>query len=197
MIQDNETTIARERFNEMDTYVKEQTLEELFYAMLLRGHLMAVETTHLAKKLREMTKKKDFFTDSLHDHQNRPIYHIDCAKLCKGDAQGWLDSIEISSSSPRPICIVENITKIPMEDSIHDNPLYVRNLLIHTLNGTPEDCSIFITWTPKNVEKMKAIWHPADNFTWVGNLEEQYKQFLDEHINRSWKELEKEFGIKL
>lgn len=197
MIQDNDTTIARDRFKEMDAYVKGQVLEELFYAMGLRGHLMVVGAAHLTKKLREMTKKKECFTDSLQEHLNRPIYHIDCAKLCKGDAKGWLDSIEISPLVPRPIIVVENITEIPMEDSIHDNPLYVRNLLFHTLKDTQEDCSVFITWTPKNVEKMKAIYSPADNFTWVGNLDEQYKQFLGEHMNRSWKELENEFGIKL
>lgn len=197
MIQDNDTTIARDRFKEMDAYVKEQVLEELFYAMGLRGHLMVVEAAHLTKKLREMTKKKECFTSSLQEHLNRPIYHIDCAKLCKGDAKGWLDSIEISPLAPRPIIVVENITEIPMEDSIHDNPLYVRNLLFNTLKDTQEDCSVFITWTSKNVEKMKAIYNPADNFTWVGNLDEQYKQFLGEHMDRSWKELENEFGIKL
>ena len=152
MIQDNDTKIAQNRFREMDMYVKEQTLEEQFYAMLLRGHLMAVETTNFTKKLSEITKKEDFFTDSLQSHQNRPIYSLDCAKLCKGDAQGWLDSIEISPVSPRPVIVVENITDIPMEDAIHDNPLYVRNLLINTLKDTPEDCSVFITWTPENLE---------------------------------------------
>ena len=197
MIQNNDTTIAQDRFKEMDAYVKEQVLEEIFYVMGLRGHLMAVEAAHLIKKLREMTKKKECFTDSLQEHLNRPIYHIDCAKLCKGDAKGWLDSIEISPLVPRPIIVVENITEIPVEDATHDDPLYVRNLLIHSLKDTPEDYSIFITWMPKNVEKMKAIYHPADNFTWVGNLDELYKQFLDKHMNRSWKELENEFGIKL
>lgn len=197
MIQDNDTKIAQNRFREMDRYVKEQTLEEQFYAMLLRGHLMAVETTNLTKKLSEITKKEDFFTDSLQSHQNRPIYSLNCAKLCKGDAQGWLDSIEISPISPRPLILVENITEIPMEDAIHDNPLYVRNLLINTLKDTPDDCSVFITWTPENLEKMKAIWHPADDFNWVGNLDEQLQQFINEYKDCPWKELEIKLGIKL
>ena len=43
MIQDNDTTIIQDRFNEMESYVKEQALEEQFYAMMLIGHVTALK----------------------------------------------------------------------------------------------------------------------------------------------------------
>lgn len=197
MIQDNDTTIIHDRFNDVESYVKEQALEEQFYAMLLIGHVTAVETEHLFDKLSEITKKESAFAPLLERHLGRPVYHFDCAQLCKGDAKGWLDSIVKIPRTPKPIFVIENITDIPEEDTVHDNPQYVRNLLLHNWKNTPNDCSVFITWTLEDREKMNAIWHRSDCFAWFGNLEETYQEFLNKYKDCSWQELEQKLGIKL
>lgn len=197
MIQDNDTTIIQDRFNEMESYVKEQALEEQFYAMMLIGHVTAVETEHLADKLSEMTKKENTFSPILERHLGRPVYNLDCAKLCKGDAKRWLDNIAKIPISPKPIFVIENITELPEGDIIHDDAQYVRNLLLHNWKNTPNNCSVFITWAPENRAKMNHIWNRADGYAWFGNLEEKYQEFLDTYKDCSWQELEQKLGIKL
>lgn len=197
MIQDNDTTIIQDRFNDMESYVKEQALEEQFYAMLLIGHVTAVETEHLADKLIEITKKESAFSPLLERHLGRPVYQLDCNQLCKGHSRVWLDLIAKLPKSPKPIVVIENITEIPEEDAIHDDPELVLNLLLHNWKNTANDCSVFITWPKKDREKMNTIWHRTDGFAWFGNLDEKYQEFLDIYKECSWQELEQKLGIKL
>lgn len=68
------------------------------------------------------------------DHQaqkTRPIYSVDCSKLCKGDAYGWLSKIAKAESGA--IIVVENVTRVPSGDpNIYDDPVYVTNLLLRS-----------------------------------------------------------------
>jgi hypothetical protein len=68
------------------------------------------------------------------DHQaqkSRPIYSIDCSKVCKGDAYGWLSKIaEVEDGA---IIVVENVTRVPSGNpNIYDDPTYVTNLLLRS-----------------------------------------------------------------
>lgn len=64
-------------------------------------------------------------------HSGRPVIVLDCSTLYKGDAMGFMYRLSKVMIRPKPIVIIENITDIPAEDSIHDNPQYVEDILLH------------------------------------------------------------------
>lgn len=137
----------------------------------------------------------------------RPVYTIDCRYLCKFDAIGWLEEVAKLPLSTKPILVIENITELPDEDVNHDNPQYVRNILMYSWKNPqndfynahsgnsfsiiPENYTVFITWTPENRQKLDKIWNPSDGFAWVGNLDVYYQKFLSEYKDCSARDLEK------
>lgn len=207
-----------------DNSIKEQALTEFFYADLLGAHVSEVETdinplwkkmtqtwqvdegsTELVSKLVELLAKKNPLNPMLKRELSRPVYTLDCRFLCKFDAIGWLETIAKLPKSPKPILVIENITEIPEEDVVHDNPQYVRNLLMHSWKNpvkdffnaksqksftiVPADYTVFITWSSQNREKMDAIRDPSNGFAWIGNLKEYYKKILKDYENYSIKDL--------
>jgi hypothetical protein len=210
----------------MDNYIKEQALKELFYASLLIPNVSEVETdinpvwkknvqtwhvddgsTKFLSDIVEILKTENSpFNPMLRPHLGRPVYTLDCRYLHKGDAIGWLEKVSNLPNSPMPILVIEHITEIPEEDANHDNPQYVRNVLMHSWKnpmnelfnantGTsfkivPADYTIFITWIIDKREKMDAIHQPSDGFAWVGNLEEYFNNFKADFKDESIKDLE-------
>lgn len=195
----------------MDNHIKEQALKEFFYASLLTANVSEVETNEdsnaFVNELVEMLDKDNSPLNSmLQRHIGRPVYTLDCRKLRKGDAIGWLEEVAKLPKSPKPILVIENITEIPDEDANHDNPQYLRNVLMHSWKNPVNDLfnsntqnsfkivtadySIFIIWTPENREKMDAIHQPSDGFKHVGNIEEYFKELKDAFKKESVKDLE-------
>ena len=65
-------------------------------------------------------------------HQGRPVLILDCATLCKDDAKGFLHKLSKMPDTPKPIVVIKNITDIPPQDDVHDDPRYVENLLLNS-----------------------------------------------------------------
>ena len=68
----------------------------------------------------------------LHQQSGRIVKWLDCSKLRKGDAVGFMHSLSTLLVDPKPIVVIENITEIPQEDTNHDDPAYVENILLHS-----------------------------------------------------------------
>lgn len=65
-------------------------------------------------------------------HNNRTAIVLDCSKLCRGDAIDFMNRLSKMDTNSKPIVIIMNITDIPAEDVVHDNPLYVERILLHS-----------------------------------------------------------------
>lgn len=220
------TETSKKILQDMDNYVKEQALKEYFYASLLAANVSEVEietnpaisktaqallasegSTMLVKELAEILDMENSpFNPMLRRHLGRPVYSLDCRLLRKGDAIGWLEAVSKLPKAPKPILVVENITDIPEEDGNHDNPQYVRNLLMHSWKNPmndlfnassensfkiiPVEYTIFITCTPENREKMEEIHQQSDGFAKVGNIEKYRQKLIEPYKNCTLKELE-------
>lgn len=126
---------------------------------------------------------------------NRPIYSIDCKTLCKNDAIGFLESLSKESEEDRPIVLIENITEILDEDSIHDNPEYVKNILIHSWKNPindfynpisknyfhikPENFIVLLT-APSVPQKntLETVWRASDGFAFGGDYVNDKKEYI-------------------
>ncbi|MBR1808324.1 MAG: hypothetical protein IJ776_02940 [Paludibacteraceae bacterium] len=140
----------------------------------------------------------------MQQHAGRKVYTLDCRKLCKYDAIGWLRSVSQLPLSPKPILVIENITEIPKEDEVHDNPQYVQNLLVHSWKNetndftdnrpgqnyeqftiNPRNYTVFLTWTPETKEMLNSVWSPSDGYAWIGNFNEHRQKFIDEYMRKT------------
>lgn len=210
----------------MDNYIKDKAVEELTWASLLIPNVSEIETdinpiwkkqvqtwhvdegsTMFVSDLVEILKMENSpLNPMLRPHLGRPVYTIDCRFLQKGDAIIWLEKVSNLPKSHKPILIIENITEIPKEDELHDNPQYVRNLLMHSWKNPmndwynpnsknlfkiiPAEYTIFITWSPEKRGIMDTIHDPSDGFAWVGNLEEYFNNLRADYKDESIKDLE-------
>ena len=129
--------------------------------------------------------------ESLQKHKDRPVHVIDCKKLSKYDAIGWLETVSKLPLSPTPILVIENITEIP------DSEKYVENLLVHSWKNErndftdnrpgqnfkqftlkPHDYLVFLTWTPDSADKINNVWNKSDNLAWIGNFQNYKDKFI-------------------
>ena len=129
--------------------------------------------------------------ESLQKHKDRPVHVIDCKKLSKYDAIGWLETVSKLPLSPTPILVIENITEIP------DSEKYVENLLVHSWKNErndftdnrpgqnfkqftlkPHDYLVFLTWTPDCAEKVSSVWKASDGLAWIGNFQKYKDNFI-------------------
>ena len=95
----------------------------------------------------------------------------------------------------RPIVLIENITEIPDEDSVHDNPEYVKNILIHSWKNPindfynpisknhfhikPDDFVVLLTApfvTQKNT--LETVWRASDGFVFGGDYVNDKKEYI-------------------
>ena len=130
---------------------------------------------------------------------NRPIYSIDCKTLCKNDAIGFLEIMSKQSDLVRPIVLIENITEIPDEDSVHDNPEYVKNILIHSWKNPindfynpisknhfhikPDDFVVLLT-APSVPQKntLETVWCASDGFAFGGDYVNDKKEYISVNL---------------
>lgn len=129
-------------------------------------------------------------------HYNRPVVVLDCSKLCKGDALGFMNTISKMPTNPKPVVIISNITDIPAEDDIHDNPMYIENILLHSwknegisfteLGGFSLKSSDFTVLFPiieSKISNIRTDYLRNDgyaNISYVKDLDEFVKSFPDE-----------------
>ena len=126
---------------------------------------------------------------------NRPIYSIDCKTLCKNDAIGFLEFMSKQSDLVRPIVLIENITEIPDEDSVHDNPEYVKNILIHSWKNPindfynpisknhfhiKSDDFVVLLTAPSVPQKntLETVWRASDGFAFGGDYVNDKKEYI-------------------
>ena len=130
---------------------------------------------------------------------NRPIYSIDCRTLRKNDAIGFLEILSKQSDLVRPIVLIENITEIPDEDSVHDNPEYVKNILIHSWKNPindfynpisknhfhikPDDFVVLLT-APSVPQKntLETVWRASDGFAFGGDYVNDKKEYISVNL---------------
>ena len=159
----------------------------------------------------ELDDRSDFIQNiqSIGDQENRPVYTLDCKTLKKYDAIGFLERLAKLPSDPRPIVIIQNITEIPFGDvSIHDDPQYAENILVHSWKNEtnyltnkignqfvikPSNYTVFLTWSAKTSDLIKNVWHASDGFGWIGNLNDYKKAFCDSLKSRDYRELNDEY----
>ena len=213
--------------NNMDNYIKEQSLTEFAWASLLAANVSVIEAAinptwkkivqtwnvdegssmFVSQMVEYLQKENTPFNPMLRSMLGRPVYSIDCRYLCKGDALHWLEAVSNTQNELKPILVIENITKIPEEDAQHDNPQYLRNILMHSWKNQandfinvktgnsfcikPADYTVFITFAPGMCEEMNAIYEPSNGFAWVGNYEEYIRKFVDDFKDQTLPELEK------
>lgn len=146
----------------------------------------------------------------MQQHAGRKVYTLDCSKLCKNDAIGWLRKVSQLPLSPKPILVIENITEIPQEDEVHDNPKYIQNLLVHSWKNpanqftdnrpgqnnmqftiNPHDYTVFLTWKPEDKEKLDNVWCASDGLAWIGKFADYRQKFMDEYKQTDLSELQK------
>ena len=155
-------------------------------------------STKFVSEMWEITRKENAITNRFKKHIGRPINLLDCRSLCKWDAIGWLEKVSLLPKNPKPILVIENITEIPDEDINHDDPQIVRNMLLHSWKNSkteffnsksghnftiePKDYTVFVTWTPENREKMKAIWRASDNLCPIGDFREDFEEYKEKKI---------------
>lgn len=137
--------------------------------------------------------------EPLKKHAGRPIRVLDCKTLRKYDAIGWLEAVSKLPKSPTPILVIENITEIPEENAVHDNPKYVENLLVHSWKNEkidhyfkgPDQVSrkftlkshdylVFLTWSPDRASKINNVWNASDNLAWIGNFQKYKDDFISD-----------------
>ena len=144
----------------------------------------------------------------------RKVFVLDCKTLCKYDAIGWLRTIsQQPKEEKRPILIIQNITEIPAEDNVHDNPKYVENLLVHSWKNSVNDFTdnrpkqnyeqftlnshdylIFLTWTKASADRINHVWR-AGEFALIGNLKENKAKFFADHDTMKVNELMRELNL--
>jgi hypothetical protein len=115
---------------------------------------------------------------SLRGHKQRRVVSLDCRKLKKGDAFGWMKAL--SQDEDNLIVVLENVTQIPVGDqNIYDNRQYVENLLIRSWKNdvvffdgaqiNRRNLTIILTCPPEDETKLKAECS-ACSYAWVGDI---------------------------
>ena len=113
-----------------------------------------------------------------------PIYSIDCSKVCKGDAYGWLSKIaEVEDGA---IVVVENVTRVPNGNSnIYDDPNYVTNLLLRSWKNEQiyagdividrRKLTVILTCPPEDADILERECGLC-SYGWVGDFDEYMKE---------------------
>lgn len=178
--------------------------EELFVkGFLKQGGVKAVCSIAplLTKKLNEAyhVNLESSFTNQLKhtieaiinpDHQEqktRPIYSVDCSKLCKGDTYGWLSKIaEVEEGA---IVVIESVTRVPNGNpEIYDDPNYVTNLLLRSWKNEQiyigdvvidrRKLTVILTCPPEDSDILERECGLC-SYGWIGDFEEYTKELCE------------------
>lgn len=178
--------------------------EELFVkGFLKQGGVKAVcsKAPLLTKKLNEAYhfNLESSFTSQLkhtieaiinpdyQEQKTRPIYSVDCSKLCKGDAYSWLSKIaEVEEGA---IVVVENVPRVPSGDpNIYDDPNYVTNLLLRSWKNEQiyvgdvvidrRKLTVILTCPPEDSDILERECGLC-SYGWIGDFEEYTKELCE------------------
>lgn len=141
-------------------------------------------------------------SSELKEHSNREIFSLDCHKLCKGDAYGWLQWLQCHMEQSRrnnPIVIINNVTQVPDGDrNFYDDPVYVTNLLLRSWKNEDIyagdihiDCrnmTIILTAPPQDKDFLlkECGWN---SYYWIGDFNEWEKEtyeLAEKIVNDKW-----------
>lgn len=207
---DNDEQVMSNTYNK----IKEIICQNLFWDDILSSYSATGIEVESNSFVTEMQKAIDnagnAIVKRMQQHAGREIYRLDCSKLCKNDAIGWLRKVSQLPLSPKPILVIENITEIPQEDEVHDNPKYIQNLLVHSWKNpvnqftdnrlgqnneqfsiNPHDYTVFLTWKPEDKEKLNNVWCASDGLAWIGNFADYKQKFMDEYKLTDLSELQR------
>ena len=198
---DDEDVLLRETDAVLTSIIKR---DELFVKEILgKGAVVALSTKGiwLLEKLNEAhhLKLETSFTQQLksaiqaivnpdyQEQKTRPIYSIDCSKVCKGDAYGWLSKIaEVEDGA---IVVVENVTRVPNGNSnIYDDPNYVTNLLLRSWKNEQiyagdividrRKLSVILTCPPKDADILERECGLC-SYGWIGDFDEYMEELCE------------------
>lgn len=150
----------------------------------------------LASELKSIIKSS-YYSQELKGMASRGIHAIDCRNVCKGDAYGFLS--KVAEDKTNPIVVIENVTQIPGEDAVHDNPDYVANLLLHSwknediivgdIHINRREITVILTCPVEEEEVLKKVC-ALNSYAWCGDFDE-WKN-IRKNMASSWAEKEYE-----
>lgn len=207
---DNDEQVMSNTYNK----IKEIICQNLFWDDILSSYSatgIEVESNSFVAEMHDaLTNAGNALAKRMQLHAGRDVYRLDCSKLFKYDAIGWLRYVSLLPLSPKPILVIENITEIPQEDDVYDNPKYIENLLVHSWKNpenqftdnrpgqnyeqftiTPHDYTVFLTWKPEDKEKLNNVWCASDGLAWIGNFADYKQKFMDDYKQTDLSELQK------
>lgn len=159
--------------------------QENLFAKKLAGvwHLNIDYKTSFAQRIDKIIQNA--IAPELQEYQSRNIYSIDCRALHKGDAYGWLSTVE-KAGTDNPILVIENVTQIPDGDrTIYDDPMYVTNLLLRSwknedifagdLHIDRRQFTIILTSPPQDAGILQRECGLC-SYGWLGDFDEYLKE---------------------
>ena len=205
---DNDEQVTSNAHN----HIKETICQNLYWEFIIGGSGatgIEVESNSFVTEMQDSIDNAGAaLVKRMQQHAGREIYRLDCSKLCKYDAIGWLRKVSQLPLSPKPILVIENITEMPHEDEVHDTPKYIENLLVHSWKNptnqftdnrsgqnheqftiNPRDYTVFLTWKPKDKEKLNNVWCASDGLAWIGNFADYKQKFMDDYKQTDLSEL--------
>jgi hypothetical protein len=161
-----------------------QQREELFVDLLNCVSANIVVTEHNILQLLKVVLRTAF-GESLSKYKDCDVVSLDCKKLTKEDAFGWMVSLAKKvEQTPNLIVVIENLAEIFNEPMCNDAQ-YIANLLGHSWKNEKVffgdyciDCSeltIIITVT----QEQKMDLHQklrTDSYYWIENFDEEFEK---------------------
>lgn len=175
--EETECLYAKELLTKGDVkcVIAEDDTNPLLAAINRAYNLNRDSKTYFAEKV--YRKIYNAINPELKKHQERKIYSLDCSKLCKNDAYRMLRFLSRYGANDA-IVIISNVTQIPDGDKIHDDPEYVRNLLVHFwkrgVTDTGEiqldrrNMTVILTCCNEDEHILKQ-YCTTNSYTWIGD----------------------------
>lgn len=177
--------------NNDELFVKDFLGKGGVYAVVAKGTLLNKklnETYHFNLEASFICQLKHtiqaIINPDYQEQKHRPIYSIDCSKVCKGDTYDWLSKIaEVEDGA---IVVVENVTRVPNGNSnIYDDPNYVTNLLLRSWKNEQiyagdividrRKLTVILTCPPEDADILERECGLC-SYGWVGDFDEYMKE---------------------
>lgn len=158
-----------------------QQRTELFCDVLFSPSANIVVTEHNFLQLFEDVLRSAF-GQRLSKYKDCDIVSLDCKKLTKEDAFGWMVSLAKKvEQTPNLIVVIENLAEI-FNEPMCDDAQYIANLLGHSwknekiyFGGYCIDCSELTIIIPVTQEqKMDLYQLRTDNYRWFEKFDEEF-----------------------
>ena len=176
---------------------RKQLAEEELTGILLHSNVICIgkrDAASFCDHIEDLLSTQTLVLDDyLRSQQGRPIFRWKVSSFCKKDAIGSLHALSVRPNNPKPIVIIEEITEIPAEDNIHDNPQYVENLLLHSWKNESnvyddpqfghfelctEDYTVVIVFDSSKSEEFFKMWRPLDGLALCKDFDQELENEL-------------------